>query len=158
RYQQWFSRAQEHRKREAGIPKGQKIPKGTRLPQSKRQIKLSQKIARIDLHLANASKDRAHKFTTGMVQNHHTAIAETIHYSAMAKSLDTAFRRRFQEVAPGEIIRQLKYKCAWHDRTFIQVDRWFPSSKRCSNPQCHQKNPTLKLSERAWVCPHCSTV
>ena len=26
------------------------------------------------------------------------------------------------------------------------------------DPACHQKNQTLKLSERAWVCPHCSTV
>ena len=158
RHQRRFSRAMEHRKREAGIPKGEKLPKGTLLRQSKRQIKIAEKIARIDLKLANASKDRTHKFTTELVRNHHTITTETLNLTGMAKAMNTAFRRRFHEAAPGEIIRQLKYKSQWHDRTFIQVDRWFPSSKRCSNPQCHQKNPDLKLSERAWTCPHCSTV
>ncbi|NCS31457.1 MAG: transposase, partial [Microcystis aeruginosa F13-15] len=29
--------------------------------------------------------------------------------------------------------RQLAYKCRWYGRNYIEIDRWFPSSKRCSN-------------------------
>ncbi len=32
----------------------------------------------------------------------------------------------------GEITRQLAYKCRWYGRNYIEIDRWFPSSKRCS--------------------------
>ena len=77
--------------------------------------------------------------------------------SYMAKSLSRGFRRRFHEAAMGEILRQLEYKCAWVGRTLIKVDRWFPSSKRCSNPVCHHKNTELKLKDRAWVCRFCHT-
>jgi transposase len=55
----------------------------------------------------------------------------------------------------GEIIRQLKYKCQWHNRTLIFVDKWFPSSKRCSNTACHTKNTELKLKDRDWTCSNC---
>ncbi|NCR91645.1 MAG: transposase, partial [Microcystis aeruginosa G11-01] len=31
------------------------------------------------------------------------------------------------------ITRQLAYKCRWYGRNYLEIDRWFPSSKRCSN-------------------------
>ena len=157
-YQRRFSRAMAHRQREAGLQKGQAIPKGMKLQQSKRQRRLSDQIAKIDRHLSNARKDRTHKFTTELVRNHHTIAIETLRLTGMAKAMNRHFRRRFHEANMGEVFRQLEYKCEWHGRTLIRVDPWFPSSKRCSKPECHQKNPNLKLSERAWVCPHCSTV
>ena len=157
-YQRRFSRAMAHRQREAGLQKGQAIPKGMRLKQSKRQRKLADQIAKIDRHLKDARQDRTHKFTTELVRNHHTIAIETLSLTGMAKAMNRHFRRRFHEANMGEVFRQLEYKCEWHERTLIRVDRWFPSSKRCSTPACHQKNQTLKLSERAWVCPHCSTV
>lgn len=138
-----------------GLPANTPLPKGAKLKRSKRQQKLNDKIAKIDLHLKNVRQDRSHQFTTWAVRNHHTCIVETLLLSAMAKALNTGLRRRFHEASMGEILRQLEYKCQWYGRTFIQVDRWFPSSKRCSNPACHQKNTALKLSDRAWTCPHC---
>ncbi|WP_425311461.1 zinc ribbon domain-containing protein [Microcystis aeruginosa] len=26
--------------------------------------------------------------------------------------------------------RQLAYKCRWYGRNYIEIDRWFPSSKK----------------------------
>ncbi|MCA2852194.1 MAG: transposase, partial [Microcystis sp. M076S1] len=55
----------------------------------------------------------------------------------------------------GEITRQLAYKCRWYGRNYIEVDRWFPSSKRCSN--CGYIAEKMPLNVREWDCPDCGT-
>ena len=55
----------------------------------------------------------------------------------------------------GEIVRQLEYKCNWYGRTFVKMDRCFPSSKRCGH--CGYVVDKLPLNIREWVCPKCST-
>ena len=47
----------------------------------------------------------------------------------------------------------LAYKCAWYGRDFVQVDRFFPSSKTCGT--CGIIRKRLKLSEREWTCAAC---
>ncbi|MCY7284812.1 MAG: transposase, partial [Cyanobacteria bacterium CAN_BIN43] len=54
----------------------------------------------------------------------------------------------------GELVRQLEYKCDWYGRTFIKIDRWFPSSKRCGN--CGHVVEKLPLNIREWDCPKCN--
>lgn len=41
-------------------------------------------------------------------------------------------------------------------KTVVIADRWYPSSKLCSN--CGEKLKSLELSDRDWECPHCHTV
>ena len=38
----------------------------------------------------------------------------------------------------------------------MYVDRWFPSSKRCSC--CGKKNEKLTLNDRIFICPHCGKI
>ena len=47
----------------------------------------------------------------------------------------------------------LLYKAQWYDRILIEVDRWFASSKLCS--ECGYKNNSLSLKDREWICPIC---
>jgi putative transposase len=56
----------------------------------------------------------------------------------------------------GEALRQFQYKCEWHDRLLIAIDRWFPSSKRC-NP-CGHIMDKLPLHIRQWQCPRCNSL
>ena len=51
-----------------------------------------------------------------------------------------------------EFKRQLEYKCIKFDSELIIADRWFPSSKTCSNCGEFQDMP---LSLRRYDCPHC---
>jgi len=37
----------------------------------------------------------------------------------------------------------------------VEVDRWFPSSKLCSN--CFHQRTEMPLDIREWTCPHCGT-
>lgn len=51
------------------------------------------------------------------------------------------------------LMDKLSYKAEWYGRTFIQVDRFYPSSKLCH--ECGAKCAGLRLSERKWVCGQC---
>ena len=48
---------------------------------------------------------------------------------------------------------KLAYKAQWYGRTFVQVDRFYPSSRLCHD--CGHKYSGLRLSEREWVCGSC---
>jgi len=48
---------------------------------------------------------------------------------------------------------KLAYKAQWYGRTFVQVDRFYPSSRLCHN--CGHKCDELRLSEREWMCESC---
>ncbi len=47
----------------------------------------------------------------------------------------------------------LEYKAAWYGRQLVVVDRWFPSSKRCS--ACGTIAAAMPLEVREWVCAAC---
>ena len=51
-----------------------------------------------------------------------------------------------------------KYKCLWYGKTFIRADKYYPSSKLCSTPNCEYINHELKLEDRTWICPDCGKV
>jgi transposase len=59
------------------------------------------------------------------------------------------------DAALSEVRRQLTYKSDWYGKILVEVDRWFPSSKRCS--KCYYTLETLRLDERQWQCPGCGT-
>lgn len=61
--------------------------------------------------------------------------------------------KSIQEQCFYEWIRQMKYKCEWRGIEFVQVDRFYPSSKICHNCGCVKSN--LKLSDRIFVCLEC---
>ncbi|MGW2637603.1 RNA-guided endonuclease InsQ/TnpB family protein [Streptomyces sp. NPDC001348] len=72
---------------------------------------------------------------------------------------DVAWRRKAKlnrsivDAGWGELLRQLRYKCEWYGRTLVVVDRFFPSTRRCS--ACHTMGPELSLSVRSWTCAGC---
>ena len=55
----------------------------------------------------------------------------------------------------GEFTRMLEYKMIRQGKHLVKVDRFYPSSKLCSN--CGYKHDRLQLSDREWTCPECRT-
>jgi putative transposase len=62
------------------------------------------------------------------------------------------------DVGFGEFRRQMTYKTAWQGESFLLADRFFPSSKTCSNPACGAVKEEMDLSERVYVCERCGLV
>ncbi|WP_242632956.1 transposase [Thiothrix fructosivorans] len=56
----------------------------------------------------------------------------------------------------GEFTRQLAYKANWAGRTYVEIGRFFPSSKRCSGCGCVVDR--LPLAVRVWECPECKAI
>ena len=61
--------------------------------------------------------------------------------------------RAISEQGFYEFIRQIKYKSQRYGIKFIQVDRFYPSSKTCSC--CGNIKQELKLSDRVYRCEYC---
>jgi putative transposase len=59
--------------------------------------------------------------------------------------------RALYDTSIYELTRQLEYKANWYGKTFNKVDKWFPSSQRCS--VCGKQNKKIKnLAIRKWQC------
>jgi len=52
--------------------------------------------------------------------------------------------------------RMIKYKAEKSGIEFVEADKWFPSSKTCS--ECGYVKPKLSLSEREFICESCGSV
>jgi putative transposase len=81
-------------------------------------------------------------------------VMENLNVKGMMKN--GRLSKALSDVALGELRRQVEYKAKWSGVEFVLADRWFPSSKTCSN--CGNKKDVLKLSERIYRCAACGTV
>ena len=61
--------------------------------------------------------------------------------------------RSISDIGFYEVRRQIEYKAALSGGVVVLVDRWFPSSKTCSECGCYRES--LPLSVREWTCAEC---
>lgn len=120
---------------------------------SKNREKARRKVAKIHLKIADSRKDFLHKLTTQLVRENQTIAVETLAVKNMVKNHKLALS--ISDSGWGEFVRQLDYKCRWYGRSLVKIDRWFPSSKRCSS--CGHIVDKMPLNVRSWQCPQCGT-
>jgi putative transposase len=111
------------------------------------------KIARCHRRIANIRQDILHKLTAYLAKNHSEIVIEDLNVSGMLKNRKLA--KAIADMGFHEFRRQLEYKCRLYGSQLIVADRFFPSSKVCSN--CGWYNPDLKLSDRWFLCVECSS-
>lgn len=78
------------------------------------------------------------------------------HYLPNRKKQKAGLNRSLLEVAPYELRRQIEYKSKWAGSQVIVANRWFPSSKTCSN--CGAVDGELTLADREYNCKNCGHV
>jgi putative transposase len=120
---------------------------------SKNRAKAKIKLARLHARISNIRLDAIHKFTTGLVRRFNTICIEDLNVSGMMRNRRLA--RSIADMGFSEIGRQLEYKVARNGGKIVIANRFFPSTKMCSN--CKHILVELPLSVREWVCPHCKT-
>ena len=118
---------------------------------SKNRAKARIKVARLHARVSDARNDWSNKLTTQLVRENQVISAESLAVKNMVKN--RALAKAIHDVGWSEIVRQLDYKAKWYGRTFVQIDRFYPSSKRCSC--CGHTLAALPLATRAWQCPEC---
>ena len=106
------------------------------------------KVARLHVRIANIRKDFIHKVTTRLAKNHSEIVIEDLNVSGMMANGKLA--KAIADSGFYEFRRQLDYKTKLYGSKMVLADRWFPSSKTCSN--CGKKKESLALSERIFTC------
>ncbi len=122
---------------------------------SKNREKARVKVARIQAKIADTRRDHTHKLTTQLIRENQTIVVEDLAVKNMVKNHPYGFARVISDANWGELVRQLTYKAEWYGRELIKIDRWFPSSKRCSN--CGYIAEKMPLNIREWDCPKCNS-
>ena len=102
----------------------------------------------------NKIKDFIDKTTHKIVLEHQNICMETLNIRGMMKN--NKLSSKLQRISISKFIDTLKYKSSWNDRNFIQIDRFYPSSKLCNN--CGYKFDNLTLDMRKWTCPVCENI
>ena len=120
---------------------------------SRNHAKLLIKKQRTQNKINNIRKDAVHKFTTAIAKSHGTAVIEDLDIKEMKdKAPARSVRRAYNSSLMGAIRWQLSYKV----QHLIKVNRFFPSSKTCSN--CGHIKGDLTVGERTYRCDNCGAV
>ena len=129
--------------------KYEKNKKGKEYVKTKNIIKLEKQIQQVHRRLANIRSNYLHQTTTSIVKTKpYRVVIEDLNVKGMMKNkhLSDAIRKQ----GFYEFKRQLEYKCKFRGIEFVVADRFYPSSKTCS--QCGEIKKDLKLKDRVYKC------
>ncbi len=118
---------------------------------SQNRTKARLKVARLHAKIADTRRDMQHKISTRLVRENQVICLEDLHVKGMLGNHCLA--KAISDVGWSEFTRQVEYKARWYGRTFVKIDRFYPSSKTCS--ACGYLLETLTLDVREWACPGC---
>ncbi|MFD0905422.1 RNA-guided endonuclease InsQ/TnpB family protein [Actinomadura sediminis] len=110
--------------------------------------KARRKVARIHARIADRRRDHLHKLSTRLVHENQVVVIEDLGVRNMVKNRSLA--RAISDVAWRELRSMLECKAGWYGRELVVIDRWFPSSKLCS--ECGTVAGELPLGAREWRC------
>ena len=108
-------------------------------------------LARLYRKVANQRRDWHFKLATDLCRRFDTIVTETLNLDGMKR----LWGRKVSDLAFGQFIEILAFKCFKHNRKFSQIGQWTPTTKPCSD--CGHHNENLSLSDRQWTCPECGS-
>jgi putative transposase len=112
------------------------------------------RLSRQHARIANVRQTFLHEVSSQLVQTHDRLCLEDL---AVANLLTNRYLAgAIADAAWSEFARQLSYKAAWFGSELVVSNRWFPSSKTCS--QCGRVHQQLSLAERSFRCDACGLI
>ena len=111
------------------------------------------RIGKLHEKARNRRKDFLHKLSHDVARDFDAVIVEDINLQHMSQTLNLG--KAVYDNGYGMLRTMLSYKLQEKGKVLVKVDKFFPSSKRCS--VCHDVNHELKLADREWTCKSCGT-
>lgn len=121
---------------------------------SKNREKARIKLSRYHNKLKNRKEYYLHNIVNRLLNDNQVIVIEDLNVYGMLKNHSLA--KSIQELSLCRFKEILKYKSNWYGRTIIEIDRYYPSSKKCSH--CGWRNNNLTLSDRVFKCKECGLV
>ena len=118
---------------------------------SKNYWKATNKLRSVHRKVVNIRKDMLNKTSTCLARNYDFAIIEDLSIKEIVYKLGRG--KNAYNTSFNNFVKKLLYK---FENRVIKIDKWFPSSKKCSN--CGKKKRHLKLSQRVYRCAFCNHV
>ena len=125
------------------------------LDECKNYQKQKHKVAKLHEHIANCAKDFNHKLSRKLVEEYDIMVFEDLNIEGIKKNHCLAYS--ISDVHWSQLLSFIQYKCLWYGKEFRQVDRFYASSKICSECGTYHKDIVNSLSVREWTCPDCGS-
>ncbi|MEQ8754217.1 MAG: RNA-guided endonuclease TnpB family protein, partial [Coleofasciculus sp. G1-WW12-02] len=110
-------------------------------------------VARVHERVSNVRQDYLHKLSRKLVDENQVIVVESLNTKGMVRNHKLA--KAISDVGWGMFVNFLSYKLEKEGKVLVEINRWFPSSKLCSN--CHYQVDEMPLEVRSWTCPSCGT-
>ncbi|MGN5236684.1 RNA-guided endonuclease InsQ/TnpB family protein [Rhodococcus sp. SJ-3] len=120
---------------------------------SNNRAKARVRVAKAHAKVADARKDWAHKNSTAIIRENQAVFVEDLCVTGLAR---TRLAKSVHDAGWGMFTRMVEEKAARYGRTFVKVDRFYPSSQLCST--CGVQDGPKPLSVREWQCAACGAV
>lgn len=107
------------------------------------------RVARLYERAGDQRRDFLHRHSTAIVRENQAVYVEDLD----VRGIQERFGRLAGDQALGAFLRMLEAKCARYGRDFVKVDRYFPSTQRCS--VCLELTGPVGvagLHTRDWTC------
>ena len=118
---------------------------------SQNWYKQKRKVERLHYRIACIRRDAHHQATTDILKCVSQIGIETLSVTNLLKNRKLS--KALSDAALGGFLEKLKTKANALGIPILQADRFFASSKICSN--CKHKKVDLTLSDRQYQCNHC---
>ena len=115
---------------------------------SRNYEKQRRRVAKCHRKIRNQRNDYQHKLSREIAERYDAVAMEDIDMKAMSRGLH--FGKSVMDNGFGAFRDKLAYKLEMKGKRLIKVDRFYPSSKRCSC--CGQVKKELGLGERIYTC------
>lgn len=110
-------------------------------------------VAKVYERVSNSRQDFLHKVSYRLVNKSQVVVVENLYVKGMVRNHNLA--SSISDCSWGMFVNFLSYKLERKGGKLVEIDRWFPSSKLCSN--CFYQVSEMPLDVREWTCPHCLT-
>lgn len=124
---------------------------------SQNREKARLKLARAYVNLTDAKRDWMNKVTTELIQRFDIISIEDLNVRGMTsaatgkgRKAKAGLNRGILQSSFGELRQMLEYKADWYGGEVVAIDRFFPSTKLCS--ECGTVTESKPLSVRFWTC------
>lgn len=120
---------------------------------SNRRNKARRLVAKVHSKIRRVREDFLHKLSRKIVNENQVIVVENLAVKNMVRNHNLA--KAISDCGWGQFTTMLKYKSEWEGKTYLEIDRWFPSSKTCN--VCLNKVDSLNLEIRNWTCSKCNS-
>ncbi len=120
---------------------------------SKRRERFRLLVAKVHEKVSNTRQDFLHKLSRKLVDESQVIVVENLNVKGLVRNRKLS--KAISDVGWGMFVNFLDYKLKRSCGQLVEIDRFFPSSKKCSC--CGHVMDELPLDIREWDCPSCGT-